>query len=95
VWLKIRKYRFGLDRIIRVIPCGGGWVRGGFCPILSLTKHQESSRSYGKGGSRGDRHDDDRDEGRRRDDLSRMDPEPLPLPPPTNDHREEGGYQEP
>jgi hypothetical protein len=39
----------------------------------------------------------DRDDGRRRDGLSRADPEPLPLPPPVNDHREEnqGGYQEP
>jgi hypothetical protein len=48
-------------------------------------------------GSRGDHRDDDRDEGRRRDGPSRADPEPLPLPPPTNDHREEnqGGYQEP
>jgi hypothetical protein len=62
-----------------------------------VTKRRGSSRSYGKGGSRGDRHDDDRDEGRRRDGLSRADPEPLPLPPPANDHQEEnqGGYQEP
>jgi hypothetical protein len=29
--------------------------------------------------------------------LSHADPEPQPLPPPANDHREEnqGGYQEP
>jgi hypothetical protein len=57
-----------------------------------VTKRRGSSRSYGKGGSRGDRRDDDRDDG-----LSRADPEPLPLPSPANDHREEnqGGYQEP
>jgi hypothetical protein len=62
-----------------------------------VTKCCGSSRSHGKGGSRGDRRDDDWDEGRRSDGLSRADPEPLPLPPPANDHREEnqGGYQEP
>jgi hypothetical protein len=43
--------------------------------------------SYDKSGSRGDRRDDDREEGRRREGLSRSDPEPLP--PPANDHREE------
>jgi hypothetical protein len=61
-----------------------------------VTKRRGSSRSHGKGGSRGDHRDDDRDEGRRRNGMSRADPEPQPLPPPTNDHREEnqGGYQE-
>jgi hypothetical protein len=62
-----------------------------------VTKRHGSSRSNDKGGSQGDRRYDDRDEGRRRDGLSRADPEPLPLPPPANDHHEEnqGGYQEP
>jgi hypothetical protein len=62
-----------------------------------VTKRRGSSRSYGKDESRADRRDDDWDEGRRRDGLSRADPEPLPQPPPANDHREEnqGGYQEP
>jgi hypothetical protein len=72
------------------------WVVRKFHEENGVTKCRGSSRSYGKGGSRGNRHDDDRDEGRRRDGPSRVDPEPLPLPPPTNDHREEnqGGYQE-
>jgi hypothetical protein len=65
------------------------WVVRKFHEENGVTKRRGSSRSYGKGGSRGDRHDDDRDEGRRRDGPSRADPEPLPLPPPTNDHREE------
>jgi hypothetical protein len=39
-----------------------------------VTKHHGSSRSYGKGGSRGDRCDDNRDEGQRRDGLSSADP---------------------
>jgi hypothetical protein len=69
------------------------WVVRKFHEENGVTKHHRSSRSYGKGGSRGDRHDDDRDEGRRRDGLSRVDPEPLPLPPPMNDppRREPGG----
>jgi hypothetical protein len=54
-----------------------------------MTKRRGSSRSNDKGGSRGDRRDDDWDEGRHCDGLSRADPEPLPLPPPANDHREE------
>jgi hypothetical protein len=61
--------------------------------------HEENgvSHSYGKSGSHSDLRDDDRDEGRRRDGPSRANPEKLPLPPPTSDHREEnqGGYQEP
>jgi hypothetical protein len=65
------------------------WVVRKFHEENGVTKRHGSSRSYGKGGSMGDRRDDDRDEGRRRDGLSRTDPEPLPLPPPTNDHREE------
>jgi hypothetical protein len=73
------------------------WIVRKFHEENGVTKRRGSSRSNGKGGSRGDRRDDDRDEGRRRDGLSRADPEPLPLPPPANDHREEnqGGYQEP
>jgi hypothetical protein len=73
------------------------WVVQKFHEENGVTKHRGSSHSYGKGGSQGDRRDDDRDEGRHRDGLSHADPEPLPLPPPTNDHREEnqGGYQEP
>jgi hypothetical protein len=51
-----------------------------------VTKRRGSSRSYGKGGSRGDPRDDDQDEGRRCDGPSRTDPEPLPLPPPIGDH---------
>jgi hypothetical protein len=65
------------------------WVVRKFHEENGVTKHRGSSRSYGKGGSRGDRHDDDRDEGCRCDDPLRTDPEPLPLPPPTNSHREE------
>jgi hypothetical protein len=73
------------------------WVVRKFHEENGITKRRGSSRSYVKGGSRGDRRDDDRDKGRRRDGPSLADPEPLPLPPPTNDHREEneGGYQEP
>jgi hypothetical protein len=65
------------------------WVVQKFHEENGVTKRRGSSRSYGKGGSRSDRHDDDRDEGRRCDDPLRTDPKPLPLPPPTNDHREE------
>jgi hypothetical protein len=73
------------------------WIVRKFHEENGVTKRRGSSRSRGKGGSRGDRRDDDRDEGRHHDDLSRVDPEPLPLSPPVNDHREEnqGGYQEP
>jgi hypothetical protein len=73
------------------------WIVWKFHEENGVTKRRGSSRSHGKGGSRGDRRDGDRDEGHRRDGLSRADPEPLPLPPPANDHREEnqGGYQEP
>jgi hypothetical protein len=72
------------------------WIIQKFHEENGVTKRRGSSRSNDKGGSRGDRHNDNRDEGRRRDGLSRADPEPLPLPPPANDHREEnqGGYQE-
>jgi hypothetical protein len=62
------------------------WVVWKFHEENGVTKFRGSSRSYGKGGSRGDRRDDDRDEGRRRNGPSHTDPEPLPLPPPTNDH---------
>jgi hypothetical protein len=65
------------------------WIVRKFHEENGVTKRRGSSRSNGKGGSRGDRRDDDRDEGRRRDGLSRADPEPLPLPPPANDHCEE------
>jgi hypothetical protein len=73
------------------------WIVRKFHEENGVTKRRGSSRSNGKGGSWGDRRDDDRDEGRRRDCLSHADPEPLPLPPLANDHREEnqGGYQEP
>jgi hypothetical protein len=73
------------------------WVVRKFHEENGVTKRRGSSHSYGKGGSRGDRRDVDRDNGPRRDGLSCADPEPLPLPPPVNDHREEnqGGYQEP
>jgi hypothetical protein len=73
------------------------WIVRKFHEENGVTKRRGSSRNNGKGGSRGDRRDYDRDEGRRRDGLSRADPELLPLPPPANDHREEnqGGYQEP
>jgi hypothetical protein len=65
------------------------WVVQKFHEENGVTKNRGSSRSYGKSGSRGDRHDDDWDEGRRRDGPSRADPEPLPLPRPTSDQREE------
>jgi hypothetical protein len=70
------------------------WIVWMFHEENGVTKRCGSSRSNGKGGSRGDRHDDDRDKGRHRDGLSCADPEPLPLPPPASDHREEnqGGY---
>jgi hypothetical protein len=73
------------------------WVVRKFHEENGVTKRRGISRSYDKSGSRGDRRDDDRDEGHRRDGPSRADPEPLPLPPPTSDHQEEnqGGYQEP
>jgi hypothetical protein len=72
------------------------WVVQKFHEENGVTERRGSSRSYHKGGSRGDHRDDDRDEGRHRDGPSRTDPELLPLPQPTNDHREEnqGGYQE-
>jgi hypothetical protein len=65
------------------------WVVRKFHEENGVTKHRGSSRSYDKGGSRGDHRDDDRDEGCRHDGPSQTDPEPLPLPPPTSDHREE------
>jgi hypothetical protein len=65
------------------------WVVQKFHEENGVTKRRGSSRSYEKGGSRGDRRDDDRDEGHHHDGLSRADPEPLPLPPPANDHRKE------
>jgi hypothetical protein len=73
------------------------WVVQKFLEENGVTKRRGSSRRYDKGGSRGDRRDDDRDEGRHRDGLSRADPEPLPLPPLANDQWEENqeGYQEP
>jgi hypothetical protein len=65
------------------------WLVQKFHEENGVTRRRGGSRSYGKSGSRGDRRDDDRDEGRRHDGLSRADPEPLPLPPPTNDHQQE------
>jgi hypothetical protein len=71
------------------------WFVWKFHEENGASKRRGDGRSYGKSGSRGDRRDDDREEGRRREGLSRADPEPLPLPPPANDRREEnqGGYQ--
>jgi hypothetical protein len=71
------------------------WIVQKFHEENGVSKHRGGGRSYGKSGSRGDRRDDDREEGCRREGLSRADPEPLP--PPANDRREEnqGGYQEP
>jgi hypothetical protein len=63
------------------------WIVRKFHEENGVTKRRGSSCSNGKGGSRGDRRDDDRDEGHRCDGLSRADPKPLPLPPPMNDHR--------
>jgi hypothetical protein len=73
------------------------WIVQKFHEENGVTKRRGSSRSHGKGGSQGNRHDDNCDKGRRCDGLSRTDLELLPLPPPMNDHREEnqGGYQEP
>jgi hypothetical protein len=65
------------------------WIVQKFHEENGVTKRRGGSRSHGKGGSRGDRRDDDCDEGRHHDGLSRADPELLPLPPPTNDRREE------
>jgi hypothetical protein len=65
------------------------WIVQKFLEENGVTKRRGSSHSHDKGGSWGDRRDDDRDEGHRRDGLSRVDPEPLPLPPPANDHREQ------
>jgi hypothetical protein len=62
------------------------WIVRKFHEENGVTKRCGSSCSHGKGGSRGDRRDNDRDEGRRRDGLSRADPEPLPLSPLANDH---------
>jgi hypothetical protein len=56
------------------------WIVQKFHKENGVSKHRGGGRSYGKSGSRGDRRDDDRDEGRRREGLSRADPEPLPLP---------------
>jgi hypothetical protein len=72
------------------------WIVQKFHEENGVSKHRGGGCSYGKSGSQGDRRDDDREEGRRREGLSRADPEPLPLPPPANDRREEnqGGYQE-
>jgi hypothetical protein len=50
------------------------WIVRKFHEENGVTKHRGSSRSHGKGGSRGDRRDNDRDEGRRRDGLSCADP---------------------
>jgi hypothetical protein len=50
------------------------WVVRKFQEENGVTKRRGSSRTYDKGGSRGDHRDDDRDEGRRRDGLSRAVP---------------------
>jgi hypothetical protein len=71
------------------------WIVQKFYEENGVSKRRGGGRSYGKSGSRGDRRDDDHEEGCRRKGLSRADPEPLPLL--ANDRREEnqGGYQEP
>jgi hypothetical protein len=73
------------------------WIVQKFYEENGVTKRCGSSRSNDKGGSRGDRHYNDQDEGHCRDGLTHADPEALPLPPLVNDHREEnqGGSQEP
>jgi hypothetical protein len=65
------------------------WIVQKFHEENGVSKHRGGGRSYGKSGSRGDRRDDDREEGRRHEGLSRANPKPMPLPPPMNDHREE------
>jgi hypothetical protein len=50
------------------------WIVRKFHEENGVTKRRGSSRSHDKGGSSGDRRDDDRDEGRHRDGLSRADP---------------------
>jgi hypothetical protein len=65
------------------------WVIQKFHDKNGVTKHCGSSRSYGRGSSRGGRRNDVWDEGRRRNDPSRTDLEPPPLAPLINDHREE------
>jgi hypothetical protein len=65
------------------------WIVRKFHEENGVSKCRGGGRSYGKSGSQGDHRDDDREEGRRREGLSRADPEPLPLPLPANDHREE------
>jgi hypothetical protein len=65
------------------------WIVRKFHEENGVPKRHGGGRSYGKSGSRGDHRDDDREEGRHREGLSRADPEPLPLPPLANDRREE------
>jgi hypothetical protein len=65
------------------------WFVQKFHEENGVSKRCGGGRSYGKSGSWGNRRDDEREEGRRREGLSRADPKPLPLPPPANDHREE------
>jgi hypothetical protein len=65
------------------------WFVRKFHEENGASKHRGGGRSYGKSGSWGDRRDDDHEGDRRREGLSRADPEPLPLPPPANDRREE------
>jgi hypothetical protein len=71
------------------------WFVRKFHEESGASKRRGGGRSYDKSGSWADCHDDDREEGRRREGLSRADPEPLP--PLANDRREEnqGGYKEP
>jgi hypothetical protein len=65
------------------------WIVWKFHEENGVAKRRGGGRSNGKSGSRGNHHDDDREGGRRHGGLSQADPEPLPLPPPANDHREE------
>jgi hypothetical protein len=46
-----------------------------------VTKHRAGGCGYGRSGARGGNHYDDRKEGNQREDLPRVDAEPLPLPP--------------
>jgi hypothetical protein len=65
------------------------WIVRKFHEENGVAKRRRGGHSHDKSGSRGDRRDDDREEGRRRGGLSQADPEPLPLPPLANDHQEE------
>jgi hypothetical protein len=65
------------------------WIVRKFHEENGVSKRRGGGDSYGKSGSRGNRHDDDHEEGLCHEGLSRADPELLPLPPQANDHWEE------